>query len=554
MEEQLFLDEEDRKYRLVNKTKEVPRRTYLLGTLYGKYWGEVDGRKESEYKYFQFYDFHIYEAEVYNAEISITAFAFTPDTKFPRERLPKLLPVIVKKDGKEYELNIHEPQIAGVHFIANLHQTEGKEVFGTIEAELTGYLLDFYTEDCQEKEYLQDAEKATALALKNTTVLAKTTTPTGNIEFKKGYQRTEYYYSNYKTKYWSGWKYKRPATTPAGEGCLSSMVNILGVVSGVVFLVLLLPKISIILPFLLLPIIFSLIPEPFWMWIFRLIALVLLAGIVVSISNTSLRPAHSYIPNPIVQEEPNERKPRYYPVTDPVNQEQVKDTLITHYRSWKDYRGNEYAGEFWVKKSAFINAAAFKNNLKNLSSTEDSYKEMVFRLKENDKNNLPGVYQLFDSIKAAKRLPADQFAELIVSFVQDIPYTVVLPAACDGSLYADPFIKSYLSASNARCDGYERFGINTPVEFMATLSGDCDTRTLLLYIMLSHYGYDVAMLNSDYYNHSVIGINLPYSGIAYTYNGRRYVLWETTAPGIKPGIIPNKMTSLNYWSIALKSE
>ncbi|SDC80130.1 ABC transporter permease [Niabella drilacis] len=554
MEEQLFLDEEGRKYRLVNKTKEVPRNTYLLGTLYGKYWGEMDGRKESEYKQVQFYDFHIYEAEVHNAEISRMPFAFTPDAQFPRERLPKLLPVISKKDGNEYELNIHEPQIANVQFIAALHQTEGKEVFGTIVAQITGYLLDFCTEDCQEREYLQDAENATAQPSKNTTTLAKTATPTGNVEFKKDYQRAEYYYSDYKTKYWSDWRYKRSGTTPVGEGCLSSMVSILSGVIGVVFLILLLPKIAIMLPFLLLPVIFHLLPEPFWRWIFRLIALILLAGMVISIVNKSQRFVRSSIPRPIVRDEPKERKPQYYPVTDTVNQKPVTDTLITHYRSWKDYKGNEYAGKFWVKKSAFINASSFKNNLKNIGNTEDSYREMVYHLKENDKNNLPGVYQLFDSIKAAKCLPADQFAELIVSFVQDIPYTVVLPDACDGSLYADHFIKSYLSGNNARCDGYERFGINTPVEFMATLNGDCDTRTLLLYTMLSHYGYDVAIINSNYYNHSLIGINLPYSGIAYTYNSRRYVLWETTAPGIEPGIIPNKITNLNYWSIALKSE
>ncbi|ANH83102.1 hypothetical protein A8C56_20850 [Niabella ginsenosidivorans] len=554
MEEQIFLDKKGRKYRLVNKTREVPRRTYLLGTLYGKYWGEMDGRKELEYKQAQFYDFHIYEAEVSNAAISRTPFTFTPDVQFPRERLPKLLPVIVEKDGKEYELNIHEPQIANVHFIAALHQTEGNEVFGTIEARITGYLLDFCTEDYEEKEYLQDVETGTAQPVKSATGPVKTVIPTGNIEFKNGYQRTEYYYSNYKTKYWGEWQYKRPLTTPVGEGCLSSSVGVLSGIIGLVFLVLLLPKIAIMLPFLLLSVIFRLVPELFWTWIFRGIGAVLLAGIIVSIINTSQRSEHPSVPKSIVQDKPKERKRHYYPVTDTVNQTSVKDSLITHYRSWKDYDGNEYAGKFWVKKSALMNASSFKNNLNSRGNTEDSYKEMVYRLKENDKNNLPGVYQLFDSIRTVKHLPADKFAELIVSFVQDIPYTVVLPDACDGSLYADNFIKSYLSGNDARCDGYERFGINTPVEFMATLSGDCDTRTLLLYTMLSHYSYDVAMLNSNYYNHSLIGINLPYSGIAYTYNAQRYVLWETTAAAIKPGIIPNKITNLNYWSISLKSE
>jgi hypothetical protein len=548
-DERIFTDANGR-YRLLNKKREIPRKTYLLGTLHGKYWGEIDAEKEEEYKYSQFYDFHIYEAEVSNSEISTTEFSFTPDANFPREQLPQLLPIIVKKDGKEYEVNIYEPKLADIHFESKLHQTEGKEVFGTIKARITGYMLDFITEEYQEKEYLHDETKP----ISKSTPPSKTLTPTGNTEYKDGYQRTEYYYSDYKTKYWGDWRYKKPVSTQINEGCVSSTFGILGGIIGITFLILLLPRIAIILPFILLPIIFRLIPETFWIWIFRFIGLLLLIGFIASILNAISHSSHSYVPKPLVQDKPQERKYQPIPITDTVNQTLVKDTLITHFRSWNDYDGNEYEGKFWVRKSAFLNASAFKNNLNIYASTEDSYNEMVFRLKENDKNNLQGVYQLFDSIRTAKNLPVDKFAELIVSFVQDVPYTVVLPNACDGSLYADNFIKSYLAANDARCDGYERFGINTPVEFIATLNGDCDTRTLLIYTMLSHYGYDVAMLSSEYYNHSLIGINLPYDGVAYTYDTQRYVLWETTAPNIKPGILPNEISNLNYWRISLKSK
>lgn len=88
---------------------------------------------------------------------------------------------------------------------------------------------------------------------------------------------------------------------------------------------------------------------------------------------------------------------------------------------------------------------------------------------------------------------------------------------------------------------------------MTNLYGDCDTRTLLLYTMLAHYGFDVALLSSEYYNHSIIGINLPLSGLAYTYGNQRYVLWETTAPNIKAGVLPNEISNLNHWRISLKS-
>jgi len=163
------------------------------------------------------------------------------------------------------------------------------------------------------------------------------------------------------------------------------------------------------------------------------------------------------------------------------------------------------------------------------------------------------LYQLLDSVKAKNNLSAEKFAECVVAMVQDIPYAVVLPKGCDPSLYADKFISHYLVSANARCDGYEKFGINTPVEFLATLNGDCDTRTLLLYTVLSHYDYDIALLSSEYYSHSIIGINLPFDGTAYTYQDKRYILWETTSL-IKPGILPNEIANLDYWRISLKSK
>ena len=119
--------------------------------------------------------------------------------------------------------------------------------------------------------------------------------------------------------------------------------------------------------------------------------------------------------------------------------------MITHYRSWQGYTGNNYEGRFWVKKSALLNSQTYKNNLSLIENNERNYDEIIFRLKENDKNNLQGVYHLFDSLKAASNLSASGFAEMIVSFVIMIGMTVRfyfgtnrvlgnLPAMCYGML------------------------------------------------------------------------------------------------------------------------
>lgn len=549
----IFRDENDKEYEVVNKTRELPRKTYLIGILYGKYWGEIDAQKEQEFLHSKFFDFHVYEAHIEDSEISRTPFNFVPDSGFPRERLPQLFPTIVKKGETEYCVNIHEPQLANITFIRKLHQTEGNEVFGTVKARITGYLLDFMTEEYQEKIYLPGTNNKIPQPVHEPPVLTKTLVPTGKTEFKNNYERTEYYYSDYKTTYWGDWRYNRPAQRSSDEGCLGAGLGILSVLVGIAFLILLLPQIAILLPFLLLPAIFSLIPEKVWLWIFRIIGLFLLVGFLIVVGNTIKKTPTPHIPRPVVQDIPAELETQNAPIVDTVNNIPVNDTLITHFRSWKDYEGKIYEGKFWVKRTDVMKASAYKDNLSLPQSTERDYDGIIFQLKENDKNNLGGIYQLFNSLKTTQKLTDQQFVEMVVAFVQDIPYSIVLPGGCDPNLYNDDFIRKYLATADAKCAGYEHFGINTPVEFLASLQGDCDTRTLLIYSILSHYGYDVALLSSEHYNHSLIGINLPYDGIAYSYGSQRYVLWETTT-FIKPGILPSEISNTDYWRISLKAK
>lgn len=555
-EEEIYTDENGR-YRLVEKTREIPRRTYIKAVLNGKYWGEIDEQFSNQFAHSKFFDFNIYEVTLNNAEYSKFPFEINEDYNIPREKLPKLLHTILQKDGKAYEVNLHEPifELGSIKFNRKLHQDEGNEVFGTIDAIVAGYILDFIVEHYTEKEYLIPINEIVTVPKIEEPVLTKTNTPTGNVEHNGNYKRTEYFYSDYKKTYWSDWKYTKPPTTTNNEGCFSSVIGLLAGIIGIAFLLMMLPQMAILLPFFLILFLLNLIPARFFSWLFRIIGILLLLGFVASLFhffNTTT--TQNYIPKPIVTEQPEERKTHTEPIIDPLDNKTVNDTIIKHFRVWQDYEGNQYEGIIWTRKSDFDNAKYFKNNLTLNSNSSRVYDEMIYRLKENDKNNLSGVYQLFDSIRQKQQLSNIKFAELVVSFVQDIPYTVIVPDDCNPNLYDDEFIKEYLSSADARCDGFEKFGINSPVEFMSTLNGDCDTRTLLLYTILAHYGYDVALFSSEYYAHSIIGINLPISGMTYQYQNQRYVLWETTAPNIKAGVLPKEISNLNYWRISLKSK
>ena len=101
------------------------------------------------------------------------------------------------------------------------------------------------------------------------------------------------------------------------------------------------------------------------------------------------------------------------------------------------------------------------------------------------------------------------------------------------------------------CDSYVKGAIYSPVEFIDKFKGDCDTRTVFLYTVLKRYKYDVVILNSDVYGHSILGVNISSSGRYKYHNGKRYYTWETTSPGWRLGDLPPDYYNIKYWHVTL---
>jgi hypothetical protein len=228
-----------------------------------------------------------------------------------------------------------------------------------------------------------------------------------------------------------------------------------------------------------------------------------------------------------------------------------KDTInnleiISHEVSWRNYEDKFYFGSLKIYTDEVNSSKIFRNSLNEFKSKE-SYDLVLQKIHKNQKNKLGFIYNMFDSLNQKNNLKRHEFAEIIVSCIQDIPYTLILQDDCDYSLYTDVFIKEYLKKNKGACAGNVKFGIYSPCEFFERLDGDCDTRTLLLFTILNHYGFDVAILSSEIYRHSILGINLPYNGQSKIINGKKYVVWETTASGLKPGILPAHISNMRNW-------
>ena len=72
------------------------------------------------------------------------------------------------------------------------------------------------------------------------------------------------------------------------------------------------------------------------------------------------------------------------------------------------------------------------------------------------------------------------------------------------------------------------FEVHSPVRMVHDGYGDCDSASLLLYVLLTEMGHDVVILESIAHNHVMMGVAVPSRGTTFTWKGRTYALLETT--------------------------
>lgn len=112
---------------------------------------------------------------------------------------------------------------------------------------------------------------------------------------------------------------------------------------------------------------------------------------------------------------------------------------------------------------------------------------------------LNALHKKFKKLKKKQQLDDDRFIELIVAFVQQIPY-----------------------------DTTEGAEAKFPIEIFVDKQGDCDDKSRLLVALLMRSNFRVATLHFDTENHMAVGIKS--NGLKYKSTGYSYI--ETTSPSM----------------------
>ena len=386
--------------------------------------------------------------------------------------------------------------------------------------------------------------------------------PTGRTKRFDGWIWKEYFNSDCST-FW-----EKDIRIPEGIGCLSIVLVLLAILWAI-FCIWLAAKYGSFLPILFgigIPLLlagvgsginflgrYSLGISRIFGWIMSLVAFIvmlsLLSGLFNFFSGTDWslpKVDDSYDQQEVVEVDPN-RQDESNAV--PESSEGRKKQIRVHLR-WKDFENRKYEGAFNLKVENIRNSRYNLNSL--VDRNYNSYGPVYNSVYNTDKSYLNGLYHMLDSIRVDRKQNRFQFAHTIVTMVQSIDYVLILEQSCnDPMVLRNNQIREILR-SGVPCEGFAPFGIKTPMEFLSTMKGDCDTRTLLLYTIFKHYGYDVAIINSEYYGHSMLGLSLPEASGAYkAITGEKYYFWETTAKGFRLGQLQRNMGMLNYWKIEI---
>ncbi len=222
------------------------------------------------------------------------------------------------------------------------------------------------------------------------------------------------------------------------------------------------------------------------------------------------------------------------------------DSLATvvHHRVWKDLDDNERSFSFGISDIDNEDAFRFRDNVNVVEDgTEKGFwHNLYLDLYDHDKNILQPLRDSLQDLAIKDNLKTDGLLYATVSMVQDIEYNYVLQS------------DSCFTHSDHPCVPLQRYGVLSPVEFMYSLAGDCDTRTLLLFTLLKNLGYDPIIVNSYQYKHSMLAVDMPITGDFFIHKGRKFYFWETTSRGWLPGMLPPDMNNPDYWTIILDYE
>jgi hypothetical protein len=223
---------------------------------------------------------------------------------------------------------------------------------------------------------------------------------------------------------------------------------------------------------------------------------------------------------------------------------------------WFDFINNHYLMKYATSSLTFFDSKNKHTQLSqriNTNSAIGYYTDLYGGLLKLDDAKIRSVVDSFRHTSSIKKLRPEQVAEMVITFVQEIPYYLVHEGTCEQAVSGDNngFVTQY-HREKRPCLGDVSGGVQSPYEFLHNLKGDCDTRSLLAFSILKQLGISCSVWVSDVYGHSILGVGLPAGyGIHKSIDGLAHYGVELTAKGFRLGMVAPDNNNPANWDITV---
>jgi hypothetical protein len=191
--------------------------------------------------------------------------------------------------------------------------------------------------------------------------------------------------------------------------------------------------------------------------------------------------------------------------TSPLTVRQISDDVILKEYAWL------YDDETWtLSLTVPKNLYEYYTNRTRIVTEDYS----IYVTHPNDDEYISTVVEAFYDIAVQEGYDRQQTVNLVISFVQSLPYT------------SDDVTTAF--------DEYVRY----PLETLVDGGGDCEDTSILTSALLDAMNNEVVLLNFP--GHVAVGVNIEVAGSYFSYEGENYFYLETTGEGWEIGTIPTE--------------
>ena len=235
----------------------------------------------------------------------------------------------------------------------------------------------------------------------------------------------------------------------------------------------------------------------------------------------------------------------------------INDFIVPKEIHWWDFFKRRYSALFNTSSLNFRESNDDHNSLNNISnqtSPKEYYHEIYDKMIKYDNYRVDSIFIVLRNKSSEKGLTNTETAEMVTTFIQEIPYYLVHDQSCSASIRdakqsGNDFIVEY-HEDKKPCLSNIVAGVQSPYEFMHNLKGDCDTRALFGHAILSKLGIPSSVWISETYGHSILGVGVPVSSGSYkVIDGRKHYAVELTAKGFPLGMISPAHRNMKNWEI-----